>query len=145
MRARAQLAARRPPVQRPGRRTGRAWGGSAGKAPSVQSETESHATQPVCAAVHPRAGTATELDRLWVADITYLRTWEGFLYLAAVVDAFSRRTVGWGWPTICAPSSSSMPSAWPSPAAARPRAASTTPTANRADLRALLRKADAEG
>jgi len=34
-------------------------------------------------------------NRLWVADITYLRTWEGFLYLAVVVDAFSRRVVGW--------------------------------------------------
>src|SRR4029078_12239230 len=32
---------------------------------------------------------------LWVADITYLRTWEGWLYLAAVQDAYSRRTVGW--------------------------------------------------
>jgi putative transposase len=34
-------------------------------------------------------------DVLWVADITYLRTWEGWLYLAAVQDAFSRRIVGW--------------------------------------------------
>ena len=34
-------------------------------------------------------------DRLWVADITYLRTWEGWLYLAAVQDVFSRRIVGW--------------------------------------------------
>lgn len=32
---------------------------------------------------------------LWVADITYLRTWEGWLYLAAVQDAFSRMIVGW--------------------------------------------------
>jgi putative transposase len=32
---------------------------------------------------------------LWVADITYLRTWEGWLYLAAVQDAFSRWIVGW--------------------------------------------------
>lgn len=32
---------------------------------------------------------------LWVTDITYLRTWEGWLYLAAVQDAFSRRIVGW--------------------------------------------------
>jgi putative transposase len=32
---------------------------------------------------------------LWVADITYLRTWEGWLYLAAIQDAFSRRIVGW--------------------------------------------------
>lgn len=31
---------------------------------------------------------------LWVADITYLRTWEGWLYLAAVQDAYSRRIVG---------------------------------------------------
>jgi putative transposase len=37
----------------------------------------------------------TEPDRLWVADITYLRTFEGWLYLAAIQDAFSRRIVGW--------------------------------------------------
>src|SRR3954452_23803141 len=34
-------------------------------------------------------------DQLWVADITYIPTWAGFLYLAVVLDAFSRRTVGW--------------------------------------------------
>ena len=34
-------------------------------------------------------------DRLWVADITYVPTWEGFLFLAAVIDCFSRRCVGW--------------------------------------------------
>jgi putative transposase len=34
-------------------------------------------------------------DVLWVADITYLRTWEGWVYLAAVQDTFSRRIVGW--------------------------------------------------
>lgn len=34
-------------------------------------------------------------DQLWVADITYLPTWEGFLYLAIVLDVFSRRIVGW--------------------------------------------------
>ena len=32
---------------------------------------------------------------LWVADMTYLRTWEGWLYLASVQDAYSRRIVGW--------------------------------------------------
>lgn len=32
---------------------------------------------------------------LWLADITYLRTWEGWLYLAAVQDPYSRRIVGW--------------------------------------------------
>lgn len=34
-------------------------------------------------------------DQLWVADISYLRTWEGFLYLAVIVDACTRRVVGW--------------------------------------------------
>ena len=34
-------------------------------------------------------------DRLWVADITYIRTWEGWLYLSFVLDAYSRRIVGW--------------------------------------------------
>ena len=32
---------------------------------------------------------------LWIADVTYLGTWEGWLYLAAVQDAYSRRIVGW--------------------------------------------------
>lgn len=34
-------------------------------------------------------------DRLWVADITYVPTWVGFMYLAIVLDVFSRRIVGW--------------------------------------------------
>ena len=39
--------------------------------------------------------TAERPDQLWVADITYIPTWAGFLYLAVVLDAFSRRIVGW--------------------------------------------------
>ena len=39
--------------------------------------------------------SASRPDELWVADLTYIRTWAGFLYLAVVVDAFSRRVVGW--------------------------------------------------
>lgn len=38
-------------------------------------------------------------DRLWVADITYIPTWAGFLYLAVVMDAWSRRIVGWAMAT----------------------------------------------
>ena len=34
-------------------------------------------------------------DELWVADITYVRTWAGWLYLAVVLDVWSRRIVGW--------------------------------------------------
>ena len=37
----------------------------------------------------------TEPNRLWCADITYIRTWEGWLYLASVMDCYSRRVVGW--------------------------------------------------
>jgi putative transposase len=42
-----------------------------------------------------RAFAATAPGRLWVADITYLPTWQGFLYLAVVLDACTRRAVGW--------------------------------------------------
>lgn len=38
---------------------------------------------------------ATAPNQLWVADITYVPTWAGFLYLAVVLDVFSRRIVGW--------------------------------------------------
>ncbi|HVM00598.1 MAG TPA: IS3 family transposase [Egibacteraceae bacterium] len=39
--------------------------------------------------------TATAPNRLWLADITYLETDEGWLYLAVILDAFSRRIIGW--------------------------------------------------
>lgn len=42
-----------------------------------------------------RAFVAAAPDRLWTADITYVPTWTGFLYLAVVLDVFSRRIVGW--------------------------------------------------
>jgi putative transposase len=50
---------------------------------------------PVAADLVQRAFRAAGPDRLWVADITYLPTWQGFLYLAVILDAFSRRVVGW--------------------------------------------------
>jgi putative transposase len=42
-----------------------------------------------------RAFTATGPDQLWVADITYCRTFAGWVYAAFVIDVFSRRVVGW--------------------------------------------------
>ena len=42
-----------------------------------------------------RTFTAQEPNRAWVTDITYIRTYEGFLYLAVVLDLFSRQVVGW--------------------------------------------------
>jgi putative transposase len=38
-------------------------------------------------------------NQLWVADITYIATWSGFLYLAVVLDVWSRRVVGWAMAT----------------------------------------------
>lgn len=42
-----------------------------------------------------RQFTVTRPNRAWVTDITYIRTWEGWLYLAVVMDLFSRKIVGW--------------------------------------------------
>jgi len=39
--------------------------------------------------------SATRPDALWLADFTYIRTWEGWAYLAVVLDVFTRRIVGW--------------------------------------------------
>ena len=39
--------------------------------------------------------TATRPNQLWVSDLTYVATWAGFIYVAFVTDAFSRRIVGW--------------------------------------------------
>ena len=43
--------------------------------------------------------TAQAPDRLWVADFTYLRTWEGVVFFAFVIDVFSRMIVGWQFAT----------------------------------------------
>ena len=42
-----------------------------------------------------RQFTVTKPNKAWVTDITYIRTWQGWLYLAVVLDLFSRRVVGW--------------------------------------------------
>jgi putative transposase len=42
-----------------------------------------------------RQFTATRPNQLWVADLTYVATWRGFVYVAFVIDVFSRRIVGW--------------------------------------------------
>ena len=66
----------------------------------------------VAEAAHPHApntlarqfavgATATALDRRWAADVTYVPTWAGWLYLAVVLDVASRRVVGWAMgPTL---------------------------------------------
>ena len=40
---------------------------------------------------------ATDINQLWVADMTCVPTWAGFLYLAVVTDVYSRKVVGWAF------------------------------------------------
>ena len=48
-----------------------------------------------------RQFTVTRRNKAWVTDIAYIRTWQGWLYLAVVMDLFSRKVVGWSTgPTI---------------------------------------------
>ncbi|MFZ0467878.1 MAG: IS3 family transposase [Thiogranum sp.] len=48
-----------------------------------------------------REFTVEQPDSVWVTDITYIRTWQGWLYLAVVVDLYSRKVVGWSMkPTL---------------------------------------------
>jgi putative transposase len=60
----------------------------------VTTTTRDPGAQPSADLVQ-RQFAADAPNRLWVADITYVPTWAGFLYLAVVLDAFSRRIVGW--------------------------------------------------
>ena len=57
-------------------------------------------TMPETATARPpdlvtRQFTAVRPNQLWVADLTYVATWRGFVYVAFVIDVFSRRIVGW--------------------------------------------------
>ena len=59
-----------------------------------------HTTTPDATAPRPadlvdRDFSATRPNQLWVADLTYVATWSGFVYVAFIIDAFSRFVVGW--------------------------------------------------
>jgi len=60
-----------------------------------QSTTDSRHDYPVAPNWLNQDFTAMAPNRKWLADITYIDTWEGWLYLAVVLDVFSRRIVGW--------------------------------------------------
>jgi len=64
----------------------------------VTTTVRDHAAKPASDLVE-RNFSASGPDRLWVADISYIPTWAGFLYLAVVLDAFSRKIVGWAMAT----------------------------------------------
>ncbi len=57
--------------------------------------TDSNHDHPVAPNRLPEATAATAPNQIWVADITYIQTLEGWLYLAAVLDLYSRKIVGW--------------------------------------------------
>jgi putative transposase len=57
--------------------------------------TDSNHTHPIAPNVLGRQFTVTVPNKVWVTDVTYIATDEGWLYLAAILDLFSRRVVGW--------------------------------------------------
>ena len=57
--------------------------------------TNSRHHYPVFPNILDRVFEAPAADQIWASDITYIRTGEGWLYLAAVLDVFSRQIVGW--------------------------------------------------
>ena len=57
--------------------------------------TDSNHRLPVAENLLDRQFTVAAPNRAWVCDITYIPTWEGWLYLATVQDLFSRKIVGW--------------------------------------------------
>lgn len=64
---------------------GRAWTRTTTAAPATERPSD----------LVERRFAATRPNQLWVADLTYVATWRGFVYLAFVIDVFSRRIVGW--------------------------------------------------
>jgi putative transposase len=57
--------------------------------------TDSNHTHPVAPNVVARGFDASAPNKVWVTDVTYIATREGWLYLAVILDLFSRRVVGW--------------------------------------------------
>jgi transposase InsO family protein len=57
--------------------------------------TDSKHNKPIAPNLLKRQFTVSEADRYYVGDITYIQTQEGWLYLAVVIDLFSRKIVGW--------------------------------------------------
>lgn len=63
--------------------------------PRFRTTTDSNHAEPIASNVLARDFSSTAPDRKWVGDITYVWTGEGWLYLAVLIDLFSRRVVGW--------------------------------------------------
>jgi putative transposase len=63
--------------------------------PRFTATTDSQHKQPVAPNLLQRAFKVKAMNTVWVGDVTYIWTWAGWLYLAAVIDLASRRVVGW--------------------------------------------------
>jgi putative transposase len=57
--------------------------------------TDSRHSHPIAENLVRRQFDVSKPNQLWAADITYVRTWEGWLYVAVVIDLYSRRVIGW--------------------------------------------------
>jgi transposase InsO family protein len=68
-------------------------GATCGKEFKITTEADEHAQRP--ADLVERRFVAERPNQLWVADFTYVATWAGMVYVAFVIDVFSRRIVGW--------------------------------------------------
>ena len=74
--------------------------GCGGRRKKARTTLRSHTERtPPAPDLLKRNFTPAAPDRLWVADITYVRTWEGWLYLSFVLGTYSRRIVGWSMAT----------------------------------------------
>jgi putative transposase len=89
---REQVKVARCTVQRLMRQMG-LCGVTRGKAFKITTISDANALRP--ADLVERKFVATRPNQLWVADFTYVATWRGFVYVAFVIDVFSRMLVGW--------------------------------------------------
>ena len=93
--AELQAGGERIGAKRVGRLMRRAGIAGASRRRSTKTTTREQRAARVAPDLVDRDFSAAGADQLWVADITYVRTWTGFMYVAVVLDAWSRRVVGW--------------------------------------------------
>ncbi|QCO00656.1 IS3 family transposase [Azospirillum argentinense] len=92
--------------------------------------TDSNHALPFAPNLLDRNFTPTAPNQVWLTDITDVPTDEGWVYLAVVLDLFSRKAIGGRCAIICAPNCRWRRSPWPSSASGRPPAFCTLPTAD---------------
>jgi putative transposase len=97
--------------------------------PRCRRTTDSNHPFPIATNVLAGQFTARAPNQIWVTDLTYIWTRQGWLYLSAILDLYSRAVVGWAMSDRTTPSSASRRWRWPCTAGARPPAWYITPIA----------------